>query len=244
MDEQPRQRTILVIAGLLVGGAILASSSLLGGRASTVLSTVGSAIGGQGSGGAVTTGGSTTGSGGAGSGSTSGGTTSGTAGQVADAAAAVPTLLIVRTGELHIKVADLLTAIRDADAAVTRAGGYDGGSNRTDDAADQSAEVTYRIPSPAWDSTLGVLRGLAAKVGAEQVRTEEVTGQVVDLTARITNLRATEAALQAIMASAGARMRSPKGVEWPGGPAAVRRPAPRSRPRGSARCRDARRRVP
>jgi hypothetical protein len=62
--------------------------------------------------------------------------------------------------------------------------------------------VTYRIPSAAWESTLAALHALAATVVSEQITTEEVTGQVVDLTARIANLRATEAALQAIMARA------------------------------------------
>ena len=62
--------------------------------------------------------------------------------------------------------------------------------------------MTYRIPSAHWNATLEVLHGIAAKVDKEEIKTEEVTGQVVDLTARIANLRATEAALQAIMARA------------------------------------------
>src|SRR5947199_24090 len=43
------------------------------------------------------------------------------------------------------------------------------------------------------------LRGLADKVLTERSSTEDVTGQVVDLGARIKNLEATERALQAIM---------------------------------------------
>jgi hypothetical protein len=46
------------------------------------------------------------------------------------------------------------------------------------------------------------LRGLAERVLDEQTGTQDVTDQVVDLAARIRNLQATEAALQAIMAQA------------------------------------------
>jgi len=125
------------------------------------------------------------------------------AGDGADLAAAqVPVLLIVRTGTLELEVADLGQAIAAADSAVTRAGGYVSASTRAATADDATAQSTYRIPSASWDTTLGALRAIASKVKAEQVRTEEVTGQVVDLSARISNLRATEAALQAIMAKA------------------------------------------
>ena len=121
---------------------------------------------------------------------------------MADTGATVPTLLIVRTGELKLEVRDLDTAVREGDAAVIRAGGYVSDSTRVAKASDATAQVTYRIPSGRWAATLEILHGLAAKVDGEQIKTEEVSGQVVDLTARIANLRATEAALQAIMARA------------------------------------------
>jgi hypothetical protein len=47
------------------------------------------------------------------------------------------------------------------------------------------------------------LRGLGEKIIDERYSTEEVTAQVVDLEARITNLRSTEAAIQAILDRAG-----------------------------------------
>jgi len=114
----------------------------------------------------------------------------------------VPALLIVRTGELTLQVPDLDTALRDGGAAVIRAGGYISGSSRTSDDGHASAQVTYRIPSAAWEATLSLLHGMGSATISEQIKTEEVTGQVVDLTAHIANLRTTEAALQAIMARA------------------------------------------
>lgn len=188
MDDNEHPRTLHALGGMLIGGVILVFAVVFaGGQTSTILSTVGSSV----NGGATElqptarpTARPTTGN------------------EVADAAAAVPTLLIVRTGTLEIEVTDVTTALRDANAAVARGGGYVSGSTRSAEGADGVAEATYRIPSPAWDTTLSALRDLASRIRGEEITTEEVSGQVVDLTARITNLRATEAALQSIMAKA------------------------------------------
>jgi hypothetical protein len=197
MDEHPKRAIAIVM--LLVVGTILSGAVFLGGQTSKILSTVGAALpdrpatgGGQGN-----SSGDKDPATGTGSGSGSGGEA-----QVADAAATIPTLLIVRTGDLQLEVRDLDVAVRDGDAAVVRAGGYISDSNRVTKAGDEAATVAYRIPSAGWDATLDALHGLASKVDSEQIKTEEVSGQVVDLTARIGNLRSTEAALQAIMAKA------------------------------------------
>jgi hypothetical protein len=58
------------------------------------------------------------------------------------------------------------------------------------------------VPADQWDAALNALRGLGTKVLSEKTDATEVTGQVVDLGARIENLRVTEAALQGIMAKA------------------------------------------
>jgi hypothetical protein len=203
MDGFSSRRGTYIAAGFLVVVTILVGLLFMGGQTSKILSTVGAAVGNPvGRGGSGSTDEGSGGSGSdpaAGSGSGSG---SGTGGQVADAGALIPTLRIVRTGELVIQVPVLDAAVRDGDGAVIRAGGYISGSSRSADAGRESAEVTYRIPSAAWDATLDTLRGLASTVVTEQIKTEEVSGQVVDLSARIANLRTTEAALQAIMAKA------------------------------------------
>jgi hypothetical protein len=193
------RRDALIGAGFLVAAALLVGLVFMGGQTSKILSTVGASVGNPGTGSDS----DAAGQGSAGSGSDQGsGSGSASGGQVADAAAAVPVLLIVRTGELTLQVPDLGVALRDGGAAVIRAGGYISGSSRTTDDGRESAQVTYRIPSAAWDATLGVLHGIGSTTVSEQVKTEEVTGQVVDLTAHIANLRTTEAALQAIMARA------------------------------------------
>jgi len=106
---------------------------------------------------------------------------------------------IIRTGTMQLQVKDVLKAIDTARTAVLDKGGYISASRQAA-AEDGSivAEITYRIPVDQWEQTLSALRGLALKVLDERTEAVEVTGQVVDLDARIRNLQASERALQAI----------------------------------------------
>jgi len=130
-------------------------------------------------------------------GSTNGGTGGGTATSGGAPDGSGP--LIVRTGQLDMQVADLEAAIRGAESAVTSVGGYVAGSQRSGEADQASASVMFRIPAARWTETLDALRKLGTKVLGEQTSSEEVTAQVVDLGARLANLRVTETALQGIM---------------------------------------------
>jgi hypothetical protein len=116
--------------------------------------------------------------------------------------AARPDLLVIKTGALELQVKDVDAALTDASKKIAALGGYASGSERSGDGENVSSTVTYRIPAAAWDEALAALRGLAVKVIAEQTQTEDVTGQVIDLSARITNLQVTERALQEIMVKA------------------------------------------
>jgi hypothetical protein len=110
--------------------------------------------------------------------------------------------LIVRTGQLSLEVAVLDDAIAAAQRAVEAAGGYVAASQRQGEGDKAGATVTFRIPADRWETTLAALRKTGTKILAEQTQSEEVTSQVVDLGARLANLRATESALQGIMARA------------------------------------------
>jgi len=112
---------------------------------------------------------------------------------------------IIRTGSIELEVSDVGRALRTARDAIVALGGYVGASNTTDVADQPTAQITYRIPADRWEDALDVLRdlnGLTTKVAAEQTDAVEVTGQVIDLQARIRNLRASETALQKIAAKA------------------------------------------
>ena len=107
--------------------------------------------------------------------------------------------LIVRTGQLSLRVKDLDAALAEAARAIEALGGYVAASERTGEDDTASATVTYRLPAARWDDGLAAVRNVGEKVLGEQTSSQEVTDQVVDLGARLVNLRATEAALQKIM---------------------------------------------
>lgn len=113
-----------------------------------------------------------------------------------------PDLLVIKTGTLSLQVKGIDDALANASSKIAALGGYVSGSDRSGDGDQQVATVTYRIPAAQWDAALVAMRGLADKVLGEQTQTQDVTGDVLDLGARITNLQATEAALQAIMVKA------------------------------------------
>jgi hypothetical protein len=110
--------------------------------------------------------------------------------------------LIVKTGTLRLQVSDIPTVLSKAQAAIAALGGYVSGSEESNESDQSVAVITYRVPADRWDEALSALRGLASKVVTEQTEAVEVTGQVLDLGARVANLRVTEQALQAIMEQA------------------------------------------
>jgi hypothetical protein len=114
--------------------------------------------------------------------------------------APAPQQLIIYTGSLYLEVADIDSAVSQAAQLITAMGGHIAASSASDtDDGGKSATVTYRIPAERWAEALAALKGLASKVLNEDTSSEDVTAQVVDLDARLANLRVTETALQAIM---------------------------------------------
>jgi hypothetical protein len=109
---------------------------------------------------------------------------------------------IVRTGSLELEVTGFAEALTKARTAIAGLGGYIASSEERHADDRDFASVTYRIPVDRWDDAVAALRGLATTVLTERTQAVEVTSQLVDLDARISNLRATEQALVAIMAKA------------------------------------------
>ena len=123
-------------------------------------------------------------------------------GNATDSTVAPSDLLIIKTGNLDLQVAGIDEALSAANTKITALGGYIASSQRSGEADKAAASITYRIPAANWDQALVALRSVGTKILDEQTQSQEVTGQVLDLGARITNLQATEAALQAIMVKA------------------------------------------
>ena len=110
--------------------------------------------------------------------------------------------LVIHTGSLAMEVVDLRAAIDQATAVVTGLGGQVAASHEENFDGEQSASVTFRIPAPSWTQAVSGIRAVAAKVVSEDTDAEDVTAQVIDLDARIANLRVSETALQQIMTQA------------------------------------------
>jgi hypothetical protein len=113
-----------------------------------------------------------------------------------------PESQIVKTGTISIQVAAVDTSIAHATDLMHGFGGWLAGSDRTTGAAQEVASVTYRIPVARFEDALAAMRTLGTKVLSEHTESTAVGGQIVDLQARIANLRASEKAIQAIMAKA------------------------------------------
>ena len=112
---------------------------------------------------------------------------------------------IIRTGTIDLEVGDVATSVRRARDGIRGLGGYIGASTTSTEEERPVATITYRIPVDRWEDSLDLLRGVdgeGTKVVAERTEAVEVTGQVIDLEARIRNLRASETALQEIAATA------------------------------------------
>jgi Domain of unknown function (DUF4349) len=186
-----------IVALVAIVLASLVVLTLLGSQVSGILSTVGGSVpagpydggtAGDAAGGSDTDGSDTDGS--------------GTAGSGADGVVtAIPReeLLIIKTGDLTLEVEGISPAVTAATKQIDALGGYASGSERAGTGHDAQATITFRVPADHWDEAMNVVRGLAVEVLSERSTTEDVTTQVVDLGARVRNLQATEAALQAIM---------------------------------------------
>jgi uncharacterized protein DUF4349 len=179
----------------LIGIAVLASvlAACGGGASAPILSTVGNAVPAASAGAAA----------GEGTGQAAASAAPRPAGGVG---AAVDDAKIIRTGTIDLEVRDVPVALRTARDGIRALGGYVGASNTSNsDEGHPIATITYRIPADRWEDALDLLRGLngqTTKVVSEQTEAVEVTGQVIDIQARIQNLRASETALQAIARTA------------------------------------------
>lgn len=191
-----RTATVLSVAVIALLVAACSGSAAPLGRGASDLSNVGSPVDGSqaqpaGPPAAAANGGTDTTAGGG----------SGTSTTTTEAAAAEQAL-VVKTGTLDLQVTDVDAAVVRARTLISGFGGYVSGSQQSTKGDQPVASITYRIPADQWDAALNALRGLGTKVLSEKTDATEVTGQVIDLGARIQNLRVTETALQGIMAKA------------------------------------------
>ena len=135
-------------------------------------------------------------------GSTSDGTGQSGAAAAASGNAAAPENQIVKTGTISIQVTNIDDSVIRATDQIHAFGGWLAGSERSSNTAEEMASETYRLPVARFEDALAAMRKLGTKVLNEHSESTSVGGQIVDLQARIANLKASEKAIQAIMAKA------------------------------------------
>jgi PKD repeat protein len=101
--------------------------------------------------------------------------------------------LIVRNVSMTIAIPEVSTALGDVTASAVGLGGWVVASIRT---SDHAATISFRVPAERLDDAVAFLRDLATEVEAETSTSRDVTEEFVDLSARITNLEATEVQLR------------------------------------------------
>jgi hypothetical protein len=111
---------------------------------------------------------------------------------------------VVKTGSINLQVASIDESVVRATDQIHALGGWLAGSDRTTSTASGLASVTYRVPVARFEDALAAMRKLGTKVLGEHSDSASVGSQIVDLQARIDNLKASETAIQAIMVKATA----------------------------------------
>jgi len=104
-----------------------------------------------------------------------------------------PRVDVVRYGNMSLEVSDAEASLKSITEIITAGGGYLSGSSRYGQDDQLVISATFRIPASNFDSVMSRLRE-QGDVLSEDVSSYEVTMQLVDLEARLKNLRASEAA--------------------------------------------------
>ena len=106
---------------------------------------------------------------------------------------------LIRTATVDLRSDDVLKAIQEVKNRAQAVGGFAGQENSTK----SSGSVTLRVPSNELD---GLVRGLDGNVGEvtrSEVRSDDVTDQLVDVEARIATQRASVDRMRALFERAG-----------------------------------------
>ncbi|MCY4113476.1 MAG: DUF4349 domain-containing protein [Chloroflexi bacterium] len=110
---------------------------------------------------------------------------------------------IIRTGTLSVVVAELADAVTQVEDIVAGiSGAFVAASNIQQDDPRRVSTITVRVPVATFDATLAALRNVGAEVIDEDIRSQDVTAQYTDLTARLRNATAAEQQLLDILTRA------------------------------------------
>lgn len=105
---------------------------------------------------------------------------------------------LVRTANVDLRADDVLKAIGEVKERARAVGGFAGQESSTK----RSGSVTVRVPSSALDRLVGDL-GSIGEVAGSEIRSEDVTEQLVDVESRVATQKASVERLRALIERAG-----------------------------------------
>jgi Domain of unknown function (DUF4349) len=108
---------------------------------------------------------------------------------------------IIYTGSMTVTVRDVAKGADSAGAVAVTAGGNVGADSRTLDGDQSEAQLTLRIPSDQFQSTLDKLAKLGTEV-TRSISTQDVTNDLIDIDARLTTQRASVERVRALLSKA------------------------------------------
>ena len=111
--------------------------------------------------------------------------------------------MIIRTGDIYLVVEDVAVTM---EQIVVLAGTYEGwvvDSNVWQDGDRKVGNISIRVLAEHFDEAVRALRGMAVEVRQETTSGRDVTEEYVDLSARLSNLEASESQLLDLMEQAG-----------------------------------------
>ena len=106
---------------------------------------------------------------------------------------------IIKVGDIAIEVEDVQDGLRAVRSLATELGGYVGSSQASD--SESGATLTLRIPADRFEDALARVREFGELLN-ESTHEQDVTSAVIDLEARIENLRASEETYRQLLARA------------------------------------------
>lgn len=113
------------------------------------------------------------------------------------------TRLIVRNAALDIQVDDVVAGVDGITQAAAQAGGYVVSATASDDGRTISASISVRVPAEKFDQVLKAIRASAIRIFTDNISSQDVSQEYVDLQSQLTNLKATEQQLLKILQQTG-----------------------------------------
>ncbi|HEX5716766.1 MAG TPA: DUF4349 domain-containing protein [Thermoanaerobaculia bacterium] len=120
---------------------------------------------------------------------------------------AVRSRKLIRRLDVHLVVRDTEAAAQRLQQLAASLGGFVSDLNAGRSEGVLHYQMTLRVPAERLDRAREEIRGIALRVEREQMSTEDVTDQYVDLDARMRSLQTTESELQELLAESRERSR-------------------------------------